>query len=158
MRVRKLLKEIEATGRELNLVHWVHDVVKGHSSDRGNQKADDRVLGHGRRHVRPVEGGRRRRREPRGATTKVGPPGNEPTTALPRGWRCLTGDGGAVTRAALPDEESPDVPVLNRKKGYDQADAAIGAFDGMQSVVVQRARDQLEDSVRDIAGVHVAIQ
>ena len=36
--VRKLLAEVEASGRT---VHWVH--VKGHSADGGNDKADERV-------------------------------------------------------------------------------------------------------------------
>ena len=36
--VRKLLAEVEETGRT---VHWVH--VKGHSADGGNDKADERV-------------------------------------------------------------------------------------------------------------------
>ena len=36
--VRKLLAEVEESGRT---VHWVH--VKGHSADGGNDKADERV-------------------------------------------------------------------------------------------------------------------
>eukprot|EP01050_Picozoa_sp_SAG11_P006942 SAG11_NODE_562_length_8523_cov_38.875356_1_plen_262_part_00 len=36
--VKRLLAEVEASGRE---VHWVH--VKGHSADGGNDKADERV-------------------------------------------------------------------------------------------------------------------
>ena len=36
--VRRLLTEVEATGR---VVHWVH--VKGHSTDGGNDAADERV-------------------------------------------------------------------------------------------------------------------
>ena len=36
--MRKLLAEVEASGRT---VHWVH--VKGHSADGGNDKADERV-------------------------------------------------------------------------------------------------------------------
>ena len=35
---RNLLKEVEATGRP---VHWVH--IKGHSSDGGNDRADELV-------------------------------------------------------------------------------------------------------------------
>ena len=36
--MRRLLAEVEATGR---IVHWVH--VKGHSADGGNDAADERV-------------------------------------------------------------------------------------------------------------------
>ena len=35
---RKLLADVEATGR---IVHWVH--IKGHSSDGGNDRADELV-------------------------------------------------------------------------------------------------------------------
>ena len=91
--VRKLLAEVEESGRT---VHWVH--VKGHSPDGGNDKADERVQWG--KEAGPMLGCGRGAAMERAAT------------ALPRGWRCQamshrrcrwwTGGGGL----ALPTRRS----------------------------------------------------
>ena len=115
---RRLLADVEATGRT---VHWVH--VKGHSADGGNDRADELVQWGktGGPYCRMREGG----------GEGEGRYGAATTAALATEGE----DGGAATEVAASLAMGLIYGSVPARRSFEVADATLDAFNSLTTCV-----------------------